>query len=289
MALFGALALALIVTGCGPAASQGLPAATTTPGGRPGIQAAPSATKTPDPANISAEGYQFEMTGYEMVAQNVGRVAYGGYACTGIVAEVGACECNTKVAEYVTFTFPTTDTLQVTFEGIGYSSTWEMVRVGANQWSYSVPLFDESGVQVGTYFAMLNFTPDGYIRTEGADFGGAIVTCPDTAFTRVTFDAPALVEAFYAAYLPGLPAFDEELAAQYLTPELATRVRAAGGESLLICGAIPPQEIETALVFFSYEQTIVDVRLVGVGKVVTLFLTPTAAGQWFISDTRCSG
>ncbi len=130
------------------------------------------------------------MTGYELIASRVGEAIYSGYVCT--IAPVG-CACEIPILQRVVFTFSDQDSLLYTFAGDGFSAEWAMDRVGANQWSYTIPVYDNAGDFQGAFFTLLTFTQDGYILTQGADLQeGGLVSCPDVNFRRMrSATAPA--------------------------------------------------------------------------------------------------
>jgi len=125
----------------------------------------------------------YDMTGYELIAFNLGEAVYSGYSCT--IAPVG-CSCEEPVLERVVFNFLSEYRMSYTFAGEGYQATWEMTRVGPNQWNHTLPLYDEEGKVHGALIALLTFTADGFLYNLGADYQvGQVITCPDVSFRRV--------------------------------------------------------------------------------------------------------
>ena len=62
-----------------------------------------------------------------------------------------------------------------------------MSHLGPDQWSYTIPMYNEAGEFQGAFFSLLTFNEDGYVYNLGADLDeGGIVTCPDVTFRRIT-------------------------------------------------------------------------------------------------------
>ncbi len=138
----------------------------------------PEATLSPGMPDVP-----YELTGYEIIAANVGDATYSGYRC--LLTEVG-CACELPLIQQASFTFTPEAKLLFRFQGDGYAATWEMDRLGPNQWEYTIPIYDNAGEVQGAAFALLAFTEDGYIYSQGADLEeGGIVTCPDVTFRRL--------------------------------------------------------------------------------------------------------
>ncbi len=128
----------------------------------------------------------YDMTGYELIAFNLGEAVYSGYNCT--LAPVG-CSCEEPVLERIVFEFLSEYKMRYTFAGEGYQATWEMTRIGPNQWEHTLPIYDEEGQIYGAVFALLTFTSDGFIYNLGANYqDGELITCPDVSFRRVMSD-----------------------------------------------------------------------------------------------------
>ena len=191
----GAL-LVLILAGCGttpatpslPSGADPGPTATgivilpyPSPSPPEGSGSAEAAPPTPDPAIY---GLPSELTANEVAAARAGEAVYSGYSC--VVTPQG-CACEIPVIERSTFTFAPEGHMLFHFTGDGYASEWEMSRLGPDQWSYTIPMFSQSGDFQGAFFVLLTFTPDGYVYNLGADFDeGGIVTCPDVTFRRLS-------------------------------------------------------------------------------------------------------
>lgn len=140
-------------------------------------------TLDPSLANLSAEGYVFEQTGYELIAEQVGRAEYAGYIC--LIGSGVGCDCSTALDQYVTFEFVDDNTLIMKVENEYFTTQWSMERVGPNQWTVTIPIYkEEDGAFAGNQFRLLTFTETGFIFTEGLDLYGQITTCQDVAFDR---------------------------------------------------------------------------------------------------------
>jgi len=307
--LVSVLALLALLSACGPRAEepnvpQVIGEATATLEGRPGTAqpADAGATFTPDFSSLSTEGFDFEMTGYELVAQSVGRAPYGGHACLiSLAPDLLACACDSEVVEHVTFNFLTKDQLHITFEGPGYTAEWDMTRVGPNHWSYSIPMLNNQGDAIGVYTTLLTFTESGYVVNLGADFEGAMVTCPDVPFVRATVDAPALVEEFYTWYLgnafPLTPRAYDQLSADptasgLISAGMLAQVEEAARDATLpdplLCGEANPGPPRAGLLFFAPDQAKVVLNL-GDPDNAFIVLLANENGDWRISDTMCRG
>ncbi len=187
--------LALVTAGCG--GTQGsIAGAGDSPATAPGQQLndlpAPSPTATPT-ASASEEpvdqyGLPYDLTGYELLAARAGEAIYSGYACA--IAPVG-CACETPVIERISFTFAEPGHLSYHFAGDGYQATWEMTRLGANQWGYTQGYIIEGTETVVSHVILLTFTDTGFIRNDGVDFREeGFVSCPDVTFRRLAVPTP---------------------------------------------------------------------------------------------------
>jgi hypothetical protein len=165
-------------------------------------QSVPSATAavdlplpTPSPAQATTpeavptvDSLQFGLPGgltrNEISAARFGEAVYSGYSC--VMAPEG-CACERPVIERSSFTFLDENTMTFAFKGDGYAAEWEMSHLGPDQWSYTIPMYNEAGEFQGAFFSLLTFNEDGYVYNLGADFDeGGIVTCPDVTFRRIT-------------------------------------------------------------------------------------------------------
>ncbi len=243
---------------------------------------------------------EFELTLEEMNAEAAGEAAYAGRSC--ILSPAG-CACEQDLVEYMSFAFPTNAQLVRTFTGPGYANSWEMVRIGENQWSYSsLPVtFEGDDSIVAINFAFLTFTPNGYILTQGADFGSAIQTCPDVQFIRAAFDYDGLVESFYTRTLGALGAIPADTAAAIaaaeaseplLTADFLAAIEAdAASPSTpdpLFCGVAAPAGVETFLLAFDDTSARVAVSLGEGTAPFTVFLaSPDNGATWRINGTDC--
>jgi hypothetical protein len=141
---------------------------------------------TPEPA-ATVDSVQFGLPGgltsNEISAARFGEAVYSGYSC--VLAPEG-CACEIPVIERSSFTFLTENTMTFAFKGDGYAAEWEMSHLGPDQWSYTIPMYNEAGEFQGAFFSLLTFTDEGYVYNLGADFDeGGIVTCPDVTFRRI--------------------------------------------------------------------------------------------------------
>jgi hypothetical protein len=152
----------------------------------PTIPNVPTATSLPgdEPTDDDALG---GLSGYEILAANAGKVLYSGYSC--VITSVG-CSCERPVAERVSFVFNENETMLYQFEGSGYAAEWEMTRAGRNQWSYELPMFDDTGEFQGRLFVLITFTETGYIYTLVGELSGEWKYCPDVTFRRLMSSTP---------------------------------------------------------------------------------------------------
>lgn len=125
---------------------------------------------------------------YEPTAAAAGSAPYSGYACTFAADQ---CSCETAVVIKAAFTFNPGDKMTYEFHGDTYGAAWEMTRLAANQWSYTIPIgADETGsnsAQAGHYFTVLTFTHDGFTLLQSEDKGdGTQLTCPAVSYKRLT-------------------------------------------------------------------------------------------------------
>lgn len=194
--LFVMLGLALLgamLAACGraegelsaqPTDASAAPTASATAGDFPVVD--PNEVPTFDPADmsaISAEGYQVEMTGYELLAEAAGNALYSGQFC---LVSLAGCVCEEGFEQDVFFRFEDDAHMSVTFSNDLFTSTWAMERVGPNHWNNTIPIVDdESGEFRGNQFSFITFTETGYIMTTGIDAEGGMNICPDMTFDRV--------------------------------------------------------------------------------------------------------
>ncbi len=139
-------------------------------------------TPTRDP-NLPPVPYQ--MTGYEMLAAQIGPASYSGYSC--LITPAG-CACELPLIQQATFTFNEDGTLSYRFEGEGYAATWPMQRVAPNQWEYALSIRSEVRDEaIGEARALITFTETGYILTQLVNyFDSGLVACPDVHFRRLS-------------------------------------------------------------------------------------------------------
>lgn len=192
------LGAALMAVGCGSVAA---PSVSPLPeGGTVVTLLPPTATASPTPpptftaeaataeptstydANLPLVPYQ--MTGYEMLAAQIGPASYSGYTC--LITPAG-CACELPLIQQVTFTFNEDGTLSYRFEGEGYAATWPMQRIAPNQWEYALSIHSEVRDEVvGEARALITFTETGYTLTQLVNyFDSGLVTCPDVHFRRL--------------------------------------------------------------------------------------------------------
>lgn len=130
---------------------------------------------------------------YEPTAAASGQTPYSGYACA--ITHDG-CTCDSAVVIRAAFTFPSADKMTYEFHGDTYGASWDMTRLGPNQWSYTIPIgADETNgtpTDAGHYFIVLTFKPDGYTLLQSQDRGdGTQTTCKEVAYTRLSSQTPA--------------------------------------------------------------------------------------------------
>jgi len=187
----------VILTAC---AATTVPQTTPSAGGEATIPPPPSATPSPTASPIptleattapptptrdpSLPDVPYQMTGYEMLAAQIGAASYSGYTC--LITPAG-CACELPLIQQVTFTFNADGTLSYRFEGEGYAATWPMQRVGPNQWEYALSIRSEQRDEtIGEARALITFTETGYIFTQMVDyFDSGLVACPDVHFRRL--------------------------------------------------------------------------------------------------------
>lgn len=201
---FGFILVLLLAVGCSSAPAVPEPIVTQTGTSEDAPPPPPTGASTVEPAALTsaaeavssepeieteptlgpgAGDLPYDMTGYELIAFNLGEAVYSGYSCT--IAPVG-CSCEEPVLERVVFNFQSEYRMSYTFAGDGYQATWEMTRLGPNQWGHTLPLYDEEGQIHGALIALLTFTADGFLYNLGADYqDGQVITCPDVSFRRV--------------------------------------------------------------------------------------------------------
>jgi hypothetical protein len=168
------------------AAEQIVPTATVT-ADSPLSTASPAQATTPEAEpTVDSTGFGLPggLTSNEISAARFGEAVYSGYSCV-IVPE--GCACEIPVIERSSFTFLDENTMNFAFKGDGYAAQWEMSHLGPDQWSYTIPMYNEAGEFQGAFFSLLTFTEDGYVYNLGADLDeGGIVTCPDVTFRRIS-------------------------------------------------------------------------------------------------------
>ncbi len=150
---------------------------TYTPGGAQEPAPAPNPASLPD--------VPYDMTGYEIIAANVGSAVYSGYSC--VWSPVG-CACELPLLLEATFTFTPEGRLHYFFKGDDFQALWEMERAAPNQWLYKTDIQSEEqdNRKIGEGLTLLSFTQDGYVITQMVDlYEQGIVTCPDVTFQRL--------------------------------------------------------------------------------------------------------
>jgi hypothetical protein len=168
------------------AVEQGVPTATVAidpplPTPSPVQATTPEVAPTVDSLQFGLPG---GLTSNEISAARFGEAVYSGYSC--VMAPEG-CACEIPVIERSSFTFLDENTMNFAFKGDGYAAQWEMSHLGPDQWTYTIPMYNEAGEFQGAFFSLLTFTEDGYVYNLGADFDeGGIVTCPDVTFRRIS-------------------------------------------------------------------------------------------------------
>jgi len=134
----------------------------------------------PGSSAFEAEG---ELTTNELDAQAAGEAVYSGYTC--VISPEG-CACEEPIVERITFTFEEDNILRYNFKGDGYSSEWEMTRLAPNQWSYTLPIYNNSGNFTGAFTVLMTLNSSGFEYNLGADYGqDGFVSCPTINFRRV--------------------------------------------------------------------------------------------------------
>lgn len=195
------LLLAVVMASCGgkvspealtgdPSSSPEAPSPTATATVAVPPTVPPAATSTepaaPPTSAPALEGLPIDVTGYELIAIRIGEAVYSGYACT--IAPVG-CACDQPVIQRASFEFVSEGTMLYKFMGSGYGAEWQMDRIGPNQWSYTIAMYDQGGQFEGAFFVLVTFAEDGFIITQGADLDeGGMIACPDVFFRRMMSD-----------------------------------------------------------------------------------------------------
>jgi hypothetical protein len=194
----GVLVLAVVLLmGCGapdpeppgePAALEGDPPTATAIVDPPLPTPSPSQADSTPEAESTVDSAQLGLppglTSNEVAAARSGESVYSGYRC--LLAPEG-CACEIPIIERSSFTFVSENTMAFTFKGDGYAAEWEMNHLGPDQWSHTIPMYDEAGEFQGAFFSLLTFTEEGYVVNVGSDFDeGGIVTCPDVTFRRIS-------------------------------------------------------------------------------------------------------
>ena len=194
------LILALLMTACGGGGSNSaIPTIDLTANSFVGLTATALAVEdgpqpTTNPSTVVADDgavlptvnsgdFPFALTAEEQIAATSGDAVYSGYAC--VIAFGAGCACETPVIERASFTPLPGERISYVFSGEGYGSTWELGRLAPNQYSYTLPLFDDTGQFRGSYLILITFLRDGYLYNLGADIDGELVTCPDITFRRL--------------------------------------------------------------------------------------------------------
>lgn len=129
---------------------------------------------------------------YEPTAAVLGSVPYSGYSCT-LTAD--GCTCDNAVVIKASFVFQPGDKMTYEFRGDTYGASWDMSRLGPNQWSYTIPIGadqqDSTQVAAGHFFTVLTLTSDGFTMLQREDRGdGTQITCPEVPYTRLSAVTP---------------------------------------------------------------------------------------------------
>ncbi len=175
-----------LAAGCAPGAA-GTP--TASPATDPAITQWSDVSTPIQPTLLPSPTGQID---YEPTAAAVGSVPYSGYSCN-LTAD--GCTCDSASVIRASFTFQPGDKLTYVFRGDTYGASWEMSRLGPNQWSYTIPIGadQDSGTQAasGNFFTVLTFTVDGFTLLQREDLGnGKQVTCPEVPYTRLSAVTP---------------------------------------------------------------------------------------------------
>lgn len=181
----GLLLIALAISACGAGSPD---AELAPPTERP--LSVPTATQaaTPEPtAETAVSGdldVPYQITGYEMIAADIGPATYSGYTC---VLTPDGCACELPAIHEATFTFRPDGLLEARFEREDGEETWEMGRAAPNQWDYRFAVISEGqSAAVGEGIVLLSFTETGYVVNQLVNFGdGSLVTCPEVSFRRL--------------------------------------------------------------------------------------------------------
>ncbi len=193
IALLGIALAALIGAGCGSGGTPTADTGTAMPDDPQGVNLPtnlPIATPTLREGGADAEviptneyGLPMMLTGYEIIAANAGEAVYSGYSCT--ISPVG-CACEQPVIERISFTFPDNDHVIYAFAGEGYATSWEMVRIGPSNWSYTQHYVMEGTEMQIAHIILLTFTDTGFVRNDGAQLPSReVIPCPDVHFRRM--------------------------------------------------------------------------------------------------------
>lgn len=180
--------LTLFVLILAAALGAGCASATPTPSAAATDPAVTQWTDISTPVQPTLRPTDSSQINYEPTAAASGDAPYSGYSCTFAKDK---CSCDTAVVIKASFTFNPGDKMTYEFHGDTYGSSWEMSRLAANQWSYTIPIgADEtgaSGTQAGHYFTVITFTPDGFTMLQSEDRGdGSQLTCPAVFYKRLT-------------------------------------------------------------------------------------------------------
>lgn len=191
------IAVLLALAGCGqpaegPSAGEDAPPAPTASATRPAATQPLEGNAPPTTVTEAASeaddlpDVPYQMTGYEIIASQVGTANYSGYTC---VLTPAGCACELPAIQEVTFNFRPDGALEYSFtpEGGGSGSLWEMYRAGANEWEYRFSVeSDEQGGAIGQGRLLLSFNEAGYSLNQLVEFAGSgIITCPEVNFRRL--------------------------------------------------------------------------------------------------------
>ncbi len=124
-----------------------------------------------------------ELSPNEQVAEATGETVYSGYTC--VISPEG-CACEQPIIERISFDFLDNGTLLYQFAGEGYASQWNMERVAEDHWSYTIPIYNDTGGFIGAFTVLMIINDEGFSYTSGADYvDDGFVTCPDVEYRRV--------------------------------------------------------------------------------------------------------
>ena len=138
---------------------------------------------TPLPENLPPN-LPADFTPNELAAAMAEESVYSGYECS---MTTDSCTCDEPTIMRVRFTFEPGNLLTYQFRTDLSGATWEMSRLGPDQWNYIIKIgsAESDAGSGGNYFYLMTMQPTGFTMTQRRESGGVSVTCPAAAFTRM--------------------------------------------------------------------------------------------------------